>query len=84
MKRKIVRSEEKILKSSNNKVATPEILTSNEESPKGTSFHLPATIVKATDHDSCNSHEKKRSDPFDEEDSNPLARTSTGNAKDPR
>ena len=30
---KAVRNEEKVLKNSSNKVATPEILTSNKESP---------------------------------------------------
>ncbi|XP_071936559.1 uncharacterized protein [Coffea arabica] len=68
MKQKTVRNEKEILKSSNNKVATLEDLTPNEQFSKGTSVRLPSKIVKAIDHDSCNSHEEKRSEPFDEED----------------
>ncbi|XP_071932192.1 uncharacterized protein [Coffea arabica] len=68
MKQKTMRSEKEILKSSNNKAATPEDLTPNEEFSKGTSFHLPSNIVKAIDHDSCNSHEKKSYELFNKDD----------------
>ncbi|XP_071922022.1 uncharacterized protein [Coffea arabica] len=68
MKQKTMRSEKEILKSSNNKATSHEDLTPNEGFSKGTSFHLPSNIVEAVDHDSCNSHEKKRSEPFNEEE----------------
>ena len=61
MKRKTMRGEGKILKNSSNKVATPEILASNEESLKGTSFRLPSIIIKSTNHESRDFNEKKRS-----------------------
>lgn len=68
MKQKTMRSEKETLKNLNNKATTPENPTPNEEFSKDTSFHLPSTIMKAIDHDSCSSHEKKRNEPFNEED----------------